>query len=138
MSDALPTLAACADLLDGPDAAANKQAVLDKIADLEMKAVSDTYSIEDAAVEAVWAGCDAVLICSDEALQGRAHEALVRRAEKEPRFKDRCVEAAERGIRVRRLARPSPLPPGSVGSTLSSMVPAALVRELAALAGDAA
>jgi beta-N-acetylhexosaminidase len=106
--------------------------------DLEMKAISDAYTIEEAAVEAVWAGCDALLICSDEALQSRAHEALVRRAEKEPRFKDRCVEAAERGIRVRRLARPSPLPPESVGGALSSMVPVALVNELAAVAGPEA
>jgi len=106
--------------------------------DLEMKAISDAYSIEEAAVEAVWAGCDALLICSDEALQSRAHEALVKRAEKEPRFKDRCVEAAERGIRVRRLSRPSPLPPESVGATLSSMVPAALESELAAVVGPEA
>jgi beta-N-acetylhexosaminidase len=106
--------------------------------DLEMKAISDRYGIEDAAVEAVWAGCDALLVCSDEALQGRAHEALVRRAEKEPRFKERCVEAAQRTIRVRRLARPSPLPPESVASTLSSMVPVALVKELAAVAGGEA
>jgi beta-N-acetylhexosaminidase len=103
--------------------------------DLEMKAVSARYSIEEAAVEAVWAGCDALLICSDEALQGRAHEALVKRAEKEPRFKERCVEAAERGVRVRRLGRSSALSPESVTKTLSSMVPAALVRELSEAEG---
>src|SRR5580692_6249452 len=55
--------------------------------DLEMKAVSLQYPIEEAAIEAVWAGCDALLVCSDEALQGRAHEALVKKAEKEPRFR---------------------------------------------------
>jgi beta-N-acetylhexosaminidase len=103
--------------------------------DLEMKAVSEKYSIEDAAVEAVWAGCDALLICSDEALQGRAHEALVKRAEKEPKFRARCVEAAERGIRVRRLARTSPLSPESASSVLASMVPPALVRELSEASG---
>jgi beta-N-acetylhexosaminidase len=106
--------------------------------DLEMKAISARYSIEDAAVEAVWAGCDALLVCSDEALQVRAHEALVRRAEKDPRFKDRCVEASQRGIRVRRLARPSPLPRESLASAIASMVPRALVAELAEAAGHEA
>ena len=99
--------------------------------DLEMKAVSARYSIEEAAVEAVWAGCDALLVCSDEALQARAHEALVKKAEKEPRFRARCVEAAERGLRVRRLVRPLPLPPDSVLAALVAAVPAGLEAELA-------
>jgi beta-N-acetylhexosaminidase len=100
--------------------------------DLEMKAVSARYAIEEAAVEAVWAGCDALLVCSDEALQARAHEALVKQAEKEPRFRARCVEAAERGLRVRRLVRPLPLPPDSALAALDAAVPAGLVRELEA------
>jgi beta-N-acetylhexosaminidase len=99
--------------------------------DLEMKAVSARYSIEEAAVEAVWAGCDALLICSDEALQARAHEALVKQAEKEPRFRARCNEAAERGLRVRRLVRPRPLPADSVLSALLSAVPPGLEAEIA-------
>jgi beta-N-acetylhexosaminidase len=50
--------------------------------DLEMKAVSAKYEVPDAAVEAIAAGCDAVLICSgDVDLQGRTLEALVRAAE---------------------------------------------------------
>src|SRR5262249_7008663 len=62
--------------------------------DLEMKAIAARSSIEDAAVEAVWAGCDAVIVSSDEAAQTRTHEALTRAAEKDPRFRDRCIEAA--------------------------------------------
>lgn len=50
--------------------------------DLEMKAVSARYAVPEAAVEAVRAGCDAVLVCSgDIDLQGRTLEALVRAVE---------------------------------------------------------
>ena len=50
--------------------------------DLEMKAVSAQYAVPDAAVEAIRAGCDGVLICSgDVDLQGRTLEALVKAVE---------------------------------------------------------
>ena len=50
--------------------------------DLEMKAVSAKYDVPDAAVEAIRAGCDGVLVCSgDIDLQGRTLEALVRAVE---------------------------------------------------------
>jgi beta-N-acetylhexosaminidase len=50
--------------------------------DLEMKAVSANYPVPDAAVEAIRAGCDAVLVCSgDVDLQARTLEALVRAVE---------------------------------------------------------
>jgi beta-N-acetylhexosaminidase len=77
--------------------------------DLEMGAIKARYPIEEAAVEAVWAGCDALLVCKDEDAQDRAHEALVRKAESDPRFRDRCVEAATRGLKIRRLAPPRPI-----------------------------
>ncbi len=74
--------------------------------DLEMKAVAARYSVEESACEAVWAGCDALLICKSEDLQDQAHEALVKRAESDPKFKARVTEAAARCLRVRRLAPP--------------------------------
>jgi beta-N-acetylhexosaminidase len=77
--------------------------------DLEMKAIGARWPVEEAAIEAVWAGCDALLICSDESAQDRAHEALTRRAEKDRRFRDRCVEAVTRGLRLRRLCPPRPI-----------------------------
>ncbi len=50
--------------------------------DLEMKAISAKHDVPAAAVDAIIAGCDAVLICSgDVDLQGRTLEALVRAAE---------------------------------------------------------
>jgi beta-N-acetylhexosaminidase len=52
--------------------------------DLEMKAVARSYAIPDAAVRAVAAGCDAVLICSgDVETQAAALEALVHAVEQE-------------------------------------------------------
>jgi beta-N-acetylhexosaminidase len=50
--------------------------------DLEMKAISGRHDVPDAAVDAIRAGCDAVLVCSgDIDLQGRTLEALVRAVE---------------------------------------------------------
>lgn len=50
--------------------------------DLEMKAISATYEVPEAAVDAIRAGCDGLLICSgDIDLQGRTLEALVRAVE---------------------------------------------------------
>lgn len=50
--------------------------------DLEMKAVSAKYDVPGAAVDAIRAGCDGVLVCSgDVDLQGRTLEALVRAME---------------------------------------------------------
>src|SRR5262245_64056861 len=74
--------------------------------DLEMAAIAARYPVEEAAVEAVWAGCDALLICRNEDMQDRAHEALVKKAEADPRFRQRVAEGAGRCIRVRRLAPP--------------------------------
>jgi beta-N-acetylhexosaminidase len=77
--------------------------------DLEMKAITAKWPIEEAAVEAVWAGCDALLVCSDESAQARVHEALTKKAEQEQRFRDRCVEAVTRVLRIRRLCPPRPI-----------------------------
>ena len=50
--------------------------------DLEMKAIANTYSVPDAAVQAIAAGCDGVLICSGNfELQAATLEALVRAVE---------------------------------------------------------
>jgi beta-N-acetylhexosaminidase len=50
--------------------------------DLEMKALSSTYAVPDAAVDAIRAGCDGILVCSGNVdLQARTLEALVRAVE---------------------------------------------------------
>lgn len=75
--------------------------------DLEMKAL--TMPTGEAAVRAVTAGCDVLLVCSRADLVEMAHEALVREAEKSAAFRARCEEAFARGIAMRRRVRPRPL-----------------------------
>jgi beta-N-acetylhexosaminidase len=74
--------------------------------DLEMKAIADRQGIEEAVVRSVEAGCDAVLVCSDEALQDRAVAALVKRAETDSAFRSRCEEACARFLAMRRRVPP--------------------------------
>jgi len=66
--------------------------------DLEMKAIANTYPPDEAAVLAIAAGCDAVLMCgsgaaADIELQGAALEALIHAVEDE-RLPLKRVEAA--------------------------------------------
>ena len=50
--------------------------------DLEMKAIASTYAVPDAAVQAIAAGCDGLLICSGNVeLQAQTLEALVHAVE---------------------------------------------------------
>src|SRR6185369_4205845 len=52
--------------------------------DLEMKAIAKTYTVPQAAVEAIAAGCDALLVCSgDVDVQAATLEALVHAVEEE-------------------------------------------------------
>lgn len=99
--------------------------------DLEMAAIAARYPIETAAVEAIWAGCDALLVCKDEDAQDRAHEALVRRAERDARFRDRCVEAATRSLRLRRLCPPRPIEsPAGLDAVVGGPASAALAKAI--------
>jgi len=76
--------------------------------DLEMGAIAKHHSMAEAAVQAVEAGCDVLLVCSGMAAQNEAHEALVKRAERDERFRDRCREAATRSLKIRTLCPPRP------------------------------
>ena len=67
--------------------------------DLEMKAVSARYRVPEAAVAAIKAGCDGLLICSGNVdLQAQALEALVKAVESGDLPPSR-LEAAERRLR---------------------------------------
>jgi len=74
--------------------------------DLEMRALSDRLPVEQSAVGAVRAGCDALLVCRQRDLQERAHHALVATARSDPDFFARCRIAAARGIQLRRQVPP--------------------------------
>jgi beta-N-acetylhexosaminidase len=77
--------------------------------DLEMKAIAARWAIEQAAVSAVRAGCDALLVCHDEDAQCRIHEVLAREVERDTAFRDRCTDAVSRSVRLRRWRPPCPV-----------------------------
>ena len=87
--------------------------------DLEMRAIADRFGPGDSAVLAVEAGCDALLVCSDEAAQGSAVEALVHRAERDGAFRARCEEASQRVVALRRRFPPRPLRGGALRDALA-------------------
>jgi beta-N-acetylhexosaminidase len=98
--------------------------------DLDMKAISDPSS---AAIGAIRAGCDVLLLCKDEAHQAAAREALIREAEADSAFRARVGESADRVRAMKRAhadnQRANPAPSRDVIGSLEH-------RELAAqLAG---
>jgi beta-N-acetylhexosaminidase len=64
--------------------------------DLDMRAIAGHFGVGDAAVQAVRAGCDALLLCRDRAHQQRARAALTRAAESDSTTRARLAEAAGR------------------------------------------
>ncbi|MEZ4257173.1 MAG: beta-N-acetylhexosaminidase [Polyangiales bacterium] len=70
--------------------------------DLEMKAVSDRFAPDECAVRAIAAGCDTVLVCSKLDMLERAHEGLVREAERSETFRARLASAAAANTTLRR------------------------------------
>jgi beta-N-acetylhexosaminidase len=81
---------------------------------LEMKAIADHYGVGDAAVLAVSAGCDAVLVCRGEEPQAEAFERVAREARESATFRRALATAARRTGRLRSWAaskercRPNP------------------------------
>jgi beta-N-acetylhexosaminidase len=70
--------------------------------DLEMKAIANNYAVPDAAVLAIEAGCDGVLICSaDHDTQARTLEALIRAVETERLAYSRVEDALKRQQRAK-------------------------------------
>lgn len=76
--------------------------------DLQMRAIADRWPIADAAVQAIAAGCDALLVCHSFEEQEAAVDALVREAERSTALRERCRQAHARvsEARGRITARP--------------------------------
>jgi beta-N-acetylhexosaminidase len=75
--------------------------------DLEMKAIADHYSVEEAAVQGTLAGVDLFLVCHRADVQRRAIEALVRAVESGRVPRARIQEAHRRLARLEaRFAHP--------------------------------
>jgi beta-glucosidase-like glycosyl hydrolase len=85
--------------------------------DLEMKAVADTYAVPSAAVLAVEAGCDGVLICSgNHDRHVAAVEALVHAVEEEKLRASRVEDALRRQQRAKERFLASPLAARPLGA----------------------
>ncbi len=69
--------------------------------DLEMKAVTERYSVEEAGVLAIEAGCDLLLVCSDVEAAARLRETLATEAERSEPFRARLAEARSRADALR-------------------------------------
>ena len=98
---------------------------------LEMKAITLRYGIGEAAVLAVTAGCDVVLVCRGEVEQAETIARLAREATDRPAFRRTVAAAAVRSGRLRAWAaskercRPAPRAVGSARHRLLS----SLLRE---------
>ncbi len=101
--------------------------------DLEMRAIADNYGIEDAAVRAIRAGCDQLLICHQPALIESAHGALVRAVQTGNLAKARLLEAASRvqALKERYVFRAPPPPEGPLEAILPLAEHRALLESLA-------
>lgn len=76
--------------------------------DLEMRALSERFSIEQSAVAAVRAGCDTLLICHDGELVRRARAALAQKIQSDAEFAARCHQAVTRSLAARHRFPPRP------------------------------
>jgi beta-N-acetylhexosaminidase len=81
--------------------------------DLDMNAIAAHMGADAAAVQAIRAGCDVLLLCRDENHQAQAEAALIREAEKDSAFRARVGEAAtkvramKRAHAANQIARPA-------------------------------
>jgi beta-N-acetylhexosaminidase len=101
--------------------------------DLDMKAITSTFGVGDAAVRAIAAGCDVLLLCRDRANQDSAREALIRAAEASADLRFRIAESAARvrELKVAHLPRRRKPDVAAAVSTLTSEQHHALARRLA-------
>jgi beta-N-acetylhexosaminidase len=89
--------------------------------DLDMNAIASHMGADVAAVAAIRAGCDVLLLCKNEEHQDAAHAALIREAERDSEFRRKIGEAAHRVRALKRThaarrATMSPPPRDVVGS----------------------
>jgi beta-N-acetylhexosaminidase len=73
--------------------------------DLDMKAVASHFGVGDAAVRAIAAGCDVLLLCRNPEHQQQAFDALVAKGTADPTLRQRIADAAER-VRKLKLEQP--------------------------------
>ncbi len=99
--------------------------------DLEMKAIQ--LPVGEAAVLAVGAGCDAILVCSRADLAEEAYVALVHECEKSEAFRVRIAEAHERVMKMRHRFPSIAVAPAALAGIFAAST--AIAGELAARLG---
>jgi beta-N-acetylhexosaminidase len=106
--------------------------------DLDMKAISGRYSLEEATVMAIGAGCDAVLMCGqDQDVQARSIEAVIRAVEagRVPAKRAEDALARHRRVKERFLARASrPLTGAALRAALGRDEAVAIADEMSRFA----
>jgi len=99
--------------------------------DLEMSAIAAQAPAGDAAVLAVAAGCDVVLLCHSFDAQEEAVDALVFEAERSPAFRARCEQASARGCDARARATARPQDDDAIERVFMSQESSDLAEEIA-------
>jgi len=84
--------------------------------DLDMAAIAAHHGIGEAAVGAIRAGCDALLLCRDRDHQRQAHQALLAAAEDDA---DLRAKVAASAARIRALKERHVTPPGDADAALA-------------------
>jgi beta-N-acetylhexosaminidase len=102
--------------------------------DLEMKAVTERYSIEEAGVLAIEAGCDLLLVCSDLEAAARLRETLAIEAGRDAPFRARLSRARLRADALRRQVHDLP-PAVSLQDALESAEARSVTERLQRLEG---
>jgi len=97
--------------------------------DLDMRAIAGHMGADVAAVAAVRAGCDVLLLCNSEDNQAVAEAALIREAERDLEFREKVGRAAQR---VRELKKAHAATSTRRSATSRDIVGSALHRRLAA------
>jgi beta-N-acetylhexosaminidase len=77
--------------------------------DLEMAALANHWPAEESAILSINAGCDVLLVCSEDAVRQRVQKALSERIREDRAFRTRCQEAVTRSLIARRRFEPQPL-----------------------------
>ncbi len=103
--------------------------------DLEMRAISSRYGIPEAAVAAIAAGCDVVLLCGPSRTQAATFEALIRAVEAGTLPLKRVEDALERHRRAKERflapSHPRPLTGTALRAALGSDEHQAVAAEMA-------
>jgi beta-N-acetylhexosaminidase len=102
---------------------------------LEMKAITGRFGIGDAAVRAVSAGCDVVLVCRGEGNQEKTAEAISRAWTDDREFRKCAAMSTRRVLRLRRALLPAGSPSSAHRASLRQ-VGTRKARELSRLLFD--